>query len=462
MKVSVSTLEGHTSSVLCVALDHTNNSSCVAAGAESGTTPIRLWDTRINGKTCQLAIHTHGAATASSSSSSSSTVPFHNGVTSVAFAPGHLLFCSWEQSIAAYDLRLPNKTVLQSCDDHVWLLENFATDEINQISISAVQASGKWKVACCEDGGDVHVFHAGADLDAIGIDHTVLSGVHTNLCTGVRWQPGSMRCLYSGSMDATICMWDVSKSKPITGGHITCGNDATGASTTGGSQLLNPPFVNSLDVSPSVCAVGLGDGTIGLYNTRTQQSLGRLRGHDSATACVTFARSVCDDEEGEAKEGNTQTWNHLFSAGNDQKICLWNLDEGTNGGGGRSGGRSGGRGGGDNEDQEEWDEYLKESTTTPSSRSSKSKKHKKKGKRRKKKKKNEEQRPNETKDTEAEEDTNSGQKETAVDPNDDRIPVRFEHPHKINWLDASKSRNGGMRLFVADESNAITVYSGFQ
>ena len=105
---------------------------------------------------------------------------------------------------------------------------------------------------------------------------------------------------------------------------------------------------------------------------------------------------------------------------------------------------------------------MKESTTTPSSRSSKSKKHKKKGKRRKKKKKNEEQRPNETKDTEAEEDTNSGQKETAVDPNDDRIPVRFEHPHKINWLDASKSRNGGMRLFVADESNAITVYSGFQ
>ena len=88
--------------------------------------------------------------------------------------------------------------------------------------------------------------------------------------------------------------------------------------------------------------------------------------------------------------------------------------------------------------------------------------NKKKGKRRKKKKTNKEQRESGTEKTEAEQDTNGGQKETAVDPNDDRIPVRFEHPHKINWLDASKSRNGGMRLFVADESNAITVYSGFQ
>ena len=308
MKVSPSSLHGHTSSILSVALDHTaSNTSCVAAGAEAGTCPVRIWDTRIDGKRCQLAIHKHSTAT-----SATTTGPrFLNGVTSVAFAPGHLLFCSWEQSIAAFDLRRPDQKVIQSFDDHVWLLEDFAADEVNQIAVSAVQASGKWKIACCEDGGDVHVFQAGGSTAGMEIEQTTLSGVHANMCTGVRWQDGSSRILVSGAMDATICMWDVLKSKPITGGHITCGAAANGTSSSGKSQLVNPPYVNSLDCSPTLCAVGLGDGTVGLYDTRTQQSRGQLCGHDSATCCVTFVREEqveSDEATGGLLERGWNTW----------------------------------------------------------------------------------------------------------------------------------------------------------
>lgn len=438
MKVSVSTLTGHQGAVLCVALDHVNNTSHVAAGAESGSCPVRVWDTRINGKSSQLAIH-------SKSKKISCNQPFQNGVTSVAFAPGHKLFCSWDQSLAAFDLRRPDQSIIQSFDDYVWLVEDFAKDEINQISISSIQPSGKWKIACCEDGGDVHVFHAGETTDSLEVEHTTLSGVHTNLCTGVGWQNGSSKVLISGSMDATICMWNVSKSRPISGGHITCKNDASGASTSGGSQLLNPPFVNSVDVSRTVCAVGLGDGTVGLYNIRTQQSLGRLRGHDSATACVTFVRGVHDDEE-EDKEScsggcENNSWNHLFSAGNDKKICLWNLNDGS----------SSSSNSASNDD--EWEECLNVNKTS-SSRSSKSKRNKKKSKSKRKK--------NKSKSVDKKEGKEEKGKEEKEIENLDYVPVRFEHPNKINWLDASCSKSGLMRLFVADETDSVTVYSGFQ
>lgn len=474
IKVSTSVLQGHTSSVLCVSLDHINNTSRVAAGAESGACPVRVWDTRIDSKRSVLAIHKKSTDTLDA---------FADGVTSVAFAPGHHLFCSWSRSVAAFDLRRTDR-VLQTFDDHSWLLDNFAEDEVNQISVSAVQPSGKWSVACCEDGGDVHVFRAGVgngedndELDdesestglGMGIGHSCLSGVHVNMCTGVRWQHGSDRLLVSGSMDSTICMWSTMSGRPIAGGHITCGPDNAGASTSGGTQLLNPPYVNSLDVGRRACAVGLGDGTIGIYDVVTQRPIGqRLRGHDAATACVTFVRGALSEEEEEVgasgmgrTEGMTK-WEDdlLFSAGNDRKICLWNLN-----------GR-GGRGGGDRKKSSEyeaegdWDDQLCDvgsggSGGSKKSRANKSKKNKSKknGKRRKKK----------TRAATEEELEGKGeqQESKAVAHGDEleedsHIPLRFEHPYKINWLDASSTSRGVIRLFVADESNDVTVYSGFQ
>ena len=446
MKVATSSLKGHTSSILCVAIDHTNNTSHVAAGAESGTCPIRVWDTRIDGKRCQMAIR-------------SNTTSFQGEVTSVAFAPGHLLFCSWEQSIAAYDLRRPDQHVIQTFEDNVWYLNNFASDEINQISISSVQPSGKWKIACCEDGGDVHVFQVGDgardkdDKHRLGIEHTCLSGVHDNLCTAVRWQHGSDRILVSGSMDATICMWNASSKKPVTGGRITCGPDTNSASTSGGTQLLNPPFVNSIDVGHRTCAVGLGDGTVGIYNLSDQRPMCRLRGHDAATACVTFVRGTTEDNEAD-------NWNHLFSGGNDNKICLWNLNERE-----REEKKSKKNNGDINDnDDGDWEDMMSEMTTAATTTNTNSSSSKKK-KRRNKKNNGKRRRKNKNKETNRKEETSLVTDARVVEEeeeDDTYIPIRFEHPHKINWLDASRTNDGTIRLFVADSSNDITVYTGFQ
>ena len=113
-----------------------------------------------------------------------------------------------------------------------------------------------------------------------GVTRDTLTGVHTNLCTSARWMPGCRgRTLISGSMDATICVWNVPRCKPVAdGGHITIGPADQGASTSGGSQLLNPPFVQCVDCSPYVCAAALGDGTVGLYDMAKLSSVGRLRG----------------------------------------------------------------------------------------------------------------------------------------------------------------------------------------
>ena len=493
MQVAVSELKGHTASVLSVALDHTNNTSCIAAGAEGGTCPVRVWDTRVDGRRCQLAVRRNNKEHPRA---------FQGGVTSVAFAPGHLLFCSWEQSIAAYDLRRPDEAVIQMFDHHVWLLEDFADDEVNQISVSTVQPSGRWKIACCEDGGAVHVFQtnhtndestaipsAPAPATTMSVNHTRLSGVHDNLCTAVRWQHGSDRIVLSGAMDSTICMWNATAGKPVAGGHIKIGPDTSGASTSGGAQLLNPPFVNSLDVSATTCAIGLGDGTIGLYSLKDQRPLGRLRGHDAATACVTFVRGI-HSENGENGKGagetkascyNDKDWNYLFSAGNDRKICLWNLEDGhqikkkkqkQNGHVGRD------------RDEDDWEDMC-ENTRIGTRTTGKKKKNRKKSKNKKAAGKRKNKRNGEEGDITGEgagvgvgvgvkvaendnmEQTLTNGGDTSDDGNEDHIPVRFEHPHKINWLDASRSdtrggsNNGTIRLFVADASNSVTVYSGF-
>ena len=42
------------------------------------------------------------------------------------------------------------------------------------------------------------------------------------------------------------------------------------------------------------------------------------------------------------------------------------------------------------------------------------------------------------------------------------LPLRFEHEHKVNWLDAqSMDHTNGLRLLVADESPVVTIYEGF-
>jgi WD40 repeat protein len=418
-----------------------------------------------------------------------------DGVTSVAFAPDDVLVCASGRSVVAFDMRRADRAVIQKYGDRVWGAENFAEDEVNQISVfddgdGAGNGSGgnndpsrrqRWKIACCEDGGDVHVFNfpdqgqfggvgsagssfsenSGAaksqqqpqqqpqqqlheDDGTIAVTHTKLTGVHSNLCTSARWMPGCRgRTLVSGSMDATICVWNVPRCKPVSdGGHITCGPADQGASTSGGSQLLNPPFVQCVDCSPYVCAAALGDGTVGLYDMAKLSSVGRLRGHSSATACVRFV----------PPSGANTNWEWLFSAGNDRNICLWNLSAGlatspscqVN---------SLAANGSLNDD---WAIDMVGASVDKKKKG----KNKNKKKRQKKKGKNRQQQHYQQQSVDDADQTASSH--VPLDPSLVGLPLRFEHTHKINWLESQSLGGGGsLRLFVADESPIVTVYEGF-
>ena len=456
-KVIVSSLEGHTSSVLCVAADHASadrSSQRVAAGAESGRCPVRLWDLRADRRRSSLAI--------------ASAPALEGGVTSVAFGPEDILICACGQSISAYDLRRQDRAIIQKYGDRVWGAEDFAEDELNQISVFCSEHKRQWKIACCEDGGDVHVFSFSekrrfcdkmtasgnfrsneqeGDQES-GTSYSRLTGVHNNLCTSASWVPGCRgRTLISGSMDATVCVWNVSRGRPIAdGGHITCGADPSGdsASTSGGAQLLNPPFVQCVDSSPYVCAAALGDGTVGLYDMGKLKPAGRLRGHSSATACVRFVPP--------RREG--QNWEWLFSAGNDKNVCLWNLCEGL----AKRQDESHSKGSEAQVKQEDdWSCDIAELSRPSSKRKSKKKRNRKKN------------RTSATgKESVAAVDAGSEKpvaEGLALDPALVGLPLRFEHAHKINWLDAQTMEEsgsmGGLRLFVADESERVTVYEGF-
>jgi hypothetical protein len=49
-----------------------------------------------------------------------------------------------------------------------------------------------------------------------------------------------------------------------------------------------------------------------------------------------------------------------------------------------------------------------------------------------------------------------------LDPSLVGLPLRFEHTHKINWLESQSLGGGGsLPVFVADESPIVTVYEGF-
>ena len=369
------------------------------------------------------------------------------GVNSVAFAPDGILVCAAGRSVAAFDTRRADNPIIQTYGGRVWGVEDFADDEVNQISVSDGGGYSKgnpskrpqWRIACCEDSGDIHVFNfpdkggfggvgtfdattecsqldqRSKDASEQAVTYSKLTGVHTNLCTSASWMPGCRgRTLVSGSMDATICVWNVRRSKPIAdGGHITCGPADQGASTSGGSQLLNPPFVQCVDCSPYVCAAALGDGTVGLYDMAKFSSVGRLRGHSSATACVRFV----------PPSESSSKWEWLFSAGNDRNICLWNLSDGLSDMSSTAEGHQG-------DESDDWVSEL--AGASIGKKNSKSKRRQ--GKRK------ERIISAALKQVAHEDDEQMNDSDEVLvppmklDPALVGLPLRFEHEHKVNWL----------------------------
>jgi hypothetical protein len=170
-----------------------------------------------------------------------------------------------------------------------------------------------------------------------------LFGGHGSVCTGAYFRPTTPRDLVSGALDATLCLWDLSKPRrPAWAAPVPSladvypdddcgvpGGSATGAGAAANTtaQSFNPPLVQCVHTHPNgrYFAAGLGDASIAVHawpgqggsSSSSSSSGGGPRlvrrlvgGHAAAVAAVHF----CAFDAG-----------LLVSGGNDRKMCFWRL-----------------------------------------------------------------------------------------------------------------------------------------
>jgi len=127
---------------------------------------------------------------------------------------------------------------------------------------------------------------------------------HTNLCTCVKFRPNHPREVISGALDSSIVVWDFVRGKSLFSFVLH---------QQGSQQVVNPPFVHSIDLSPNgkTLAAGLGDSTVALFDLDKRHQISTLESHSASVVQVLFPLF-------EPRE-------HIISASNDTSILLWHL-----------------------------------------------------------------------------------------------------------------------------------------
>lgn len=134
---------------------------------------------------------------------------------------------------------------------------HFNKEEINEICF---HGKGPY-LSACDDAGEIKVIHTE--------DNKVfrtLSGLHSNICSSVKFLPRRPWELVSGGMDCKVVRWDFNRPKPI----AEVSTQERVAKSEG--MLVNPPLVHSLSVwtSNHCVACGLGNGDILVYEIRAK------------------------------------------------------------------------------------------------------------------------------------------------------------------------------------------------
>ena len=374
----------------------------------------------------------------------------------------HNRYASSGTNVYGYDLRTCTSPIIKT--PHLDLSSSFqCQDEINQLSFSFPKrnkdGSRNYQLAAVDDCGEVHIpsecipHDLPSQQSPISSKHTVLHhaepGSHTITSCAVFRPRANGIYVASGGTDCMVKLFDVSKPKRATSTiHIKP------AESENTSQICNPPFIHSLQWSPSgrLLAAGVGDGSCVILRGEGNRlvEIGRLGyeqgGHGAAVAAVCFPGfGSCASKSAEAED------RLLISAGNDGKILFWDLGGNMIDGDAVDpllylGGCS------DTTEQvKTQDNELQNATEAMKSTSissSKKGKNKKKGK------------------------TNNQHKTSTITTDDDlflddllpsppKVLFQIPHHHKPNWITCSRASSDALpsSVFVADTTNDISIYS---
>ncbi|XP_053564938.1 WD repeat-containing protein 53 [Bombina bombina] len=272
---------GHTNSVLSLAV---STDKVVASGAEAGE--LAIW----NYQGLHLdTLHLDGGG----------------DVTGITFSPvcSTRLYVSHGETLSVLDTR--------SFKDPV---ENFSVnkEEINCISVNE---TGNL-LAAADDSGAIKVL----DLENKKVCRTLQR--HTNICSAVSFRPHRPQSLVSCGLDMQVMLWNMHKTRPLWITNLQQlaeeENDVNHHKSPG--QLFNPPLAHSVAVAPcgNIFSCGAEDGKIRIFRVTGSRFESDLcfKGHTQGVSQVSFI----DQNDG-------LPW--LISAGNDGKVCLWDIGKET-------------------------------------------------------------------------------------------------------------------------------------
>ena len=318
-------LKGHKDEVTCVAVaalsgsgsDFTASSNSaahagryLATGSLDGT--VRLW--RVSADEGERA----------ASAKCVKCLSFGKEVVSVAFSPDwgndsatvmmHVAIDGGEIRGISLLAALEKPSIVVQMGDDCDAFRVPSGEEVNEMAI----LPGERIVATTDDEGDVCIAEWKNGNEA---SRTRLSGskTHSNICTSAFFVPESSKDgarLVTGGMDSRIMYWDIAWSDSgsvivadVESVDIKPFVDTSAASSSSGTQLLNPPLVHTASCDPSgeTFSAGLGDGTIASYSCADLTCENRFTAHRAAVASVAHDRAS----------------NLLLSASSDMTIKSW-------------------------------------------------------------------------------------------------------------------------------------------
>ncbi|KAF2076235.1 hypothetical protein CYY_002476 [Polysphondylium violaceum] len=294
MTLIQSKLSGHSDSIIYV--DAHKTKELLASSSDDGT--VRLWDLKTN-RTIKSIVGVF-----------STDIP----ATSLCFDNDYLLYCSHSTDIYSFDMRNESVIIKESTKQY-----KYNSEGINQLAFD----SKYQQLGACDDSGQIKII----DIAKNKLTET-LNKKHTNICSTIAFRPNSKNELISGSMDYSILHWDFLKNRVFhKESYQTIVNKKQQQEEEQGlqqNQILNPPFVNSVDVSTNgkYVAVGVGDGSLLINEISSFKQYVKISGaHRSSISQVHYPRY----------NSSTENYKQLISIGNvDKRIIMWDVSEEKN------------------------------------------------------------------------------------------------------------------------------------